>query len=446
MACHAVIIRLSQNIMATGRITKRAVEAVPTPLGSSRSYLWDDQLKGFGLMVTARGSRSYLVQYRIGGRGAPTRRYTIGKHGSPWTADRARLRAADVLELVRKRVDPLDAEKDRIQAVVAAKSSDQRLAFATYAELFGQQYVDRKKLRSGDDIKSVFRRDLTPYFKSKPIGSIRRDEITSCLDGIVTRSPSAAVKAHKWLRKLFLWAVDRGDIGGSPMEGMAAPAKDGERTRVLAYNEIRAVWLGAADLGDPYCSFIRVLLLTGQRLREVGGMHWREVDIDKAVWVIPASRAKNGRDHLVPLSASVVELLTGRFPTKAKRVGPVFSTDGHKPINGFSKPKVKLDTAIGKVLAADTPGELPMVHPWVFHDLRRTFQTNAQALGFPRDHIHAAVNHAAEGRRSGLARIYQLYDYRTEKTALMGAWARKVDAVVSGTKLDNVVTLEPKRA
>ena len=175
-------------------------------------------------------------------------------------------------------------------------------------------------------------------------------------------------------------------------------------------------------------------------------MHWREVDLDKGVWVIPASRAKNGRDHLVPLSASVVEMLTGRFPTKAKRVGPVFSTDGLKPINGFSKPKTKLDFAVARVLAAGAPGELPMVQPWVFHDLRRTFQTNAQALGFPRDHIHAAVNHAAEGRRSGLARIYQLYDYQSEKAALMGAWARKVDSVVSGAKLDNVVTMEPRRA
>ena len=425
--------------MATGRITKRTVEAVQTPPASSRAYLWDDQLKGFGLMVTPTGSRSYLIQYRIGGRGAQTRRYTIGKHGSPWTADRARVRATDLLEMVRKKVDPLDAEKEQIQAAVAAKSSDQRLAFDAYAELFGQQYVDRKKLRSGDDIKSVFRRDLTPYFKSKPIGSIRRDEITSCLDGIVSRSPSAAVKAHKWLRKLFLWAVDRGDIGGSPMEGMAAPAKDGERTRVLADNEIRAVWIGAADLGEPYLSFVRILLLTGQRLREVAGMQWREVDLDKAVWVIPAARAKNGRDHLVPLSVSVVEILTSKFPTKAKRTGPVFSTDGHKPINGFSKPKAKLDLAIAKVLADDAPGELPMVQPWVFHDLRRTFQTNAQALGFPRDHIHAAVNHAAEGRRSGLARIYQLYDYQPEKAALMGAWARRVGSIVDREGIETTV-------
>lgn len=432
--------------MATGRITKRAVESIPLPPASSRSYLWDDQLKGFGVMVTKAGARSYLVQYRIGGRGAPTRRYTIGKHGSPWTAERARDRAVDVLELVRKRVDPVEAEKERLQAAAATKSSDERLAFDAYADLFGKQYIDRKQLRSGEDIKSVIRRDLIPYFRTKPIGSIRRDEITACLDGIVARSPSAAVKAHKWLRKMLLWAVDRGDIGGSPMEGMAAPAKDGERTRVLADIELRAAWLGAEDLGEPYCSFFRVLVLTGQRLREVAGMRWAEIDEDKAVWVIPAKRAKNGRDHLVPLSDSVLELVKSRFPTKAARTGPVFSTDGIKPINGFSKPKAKLDIAVAKVFAQNSPAELPLIPPWVFHDLRRTFQTNAQALGFPRDHIHAAVAHAAEGRRSGLARIYQLYDYQPEKTALMSAWSRMVAKIVAEDHAtDNVISLNAKR-
>jgi integrase len=171
-------------------------------------------------------------------------------------------------------------------------------------------------------------------------------------------------------------------------------------------------------------------------------MQWSEIDEDKAVWVIPAKWSKNGRDHLVPLSETVLQLVTSLCPTKAARTGPVFSTDGIKPINGFSKPKAKLDIAVAKVLAKDSPAELPMMQPWVFHDLRRTFQTNAQALGFPRDHIHAAVNHAAEGRRSGLARIYQLYEYQSEKTALMGAWSRKVAQLVTGSgAVDNVIEL-----
>ena len=104
--------------MATGKITKRSVDAVPVPLPGSgrREYLWDEEVKGFGLMVTDKGHRSYIAQYRIGGRSGQTRRVTIGKHGSPWTPDSARKRALELLEQVRRRIDPFDAERAHLLA------------------------------------------------------------------------------------------------------------------------------------------------------------------------------------------------------------------------------------------------------------------------------------------------------------------------------------------
>lgn len=430
--------------MAVGRITKRSAEAIPLPVGTARAYLWDDTLKGFGVMVTAKAARSYLVQYQIGGRGAPTRRYTIGRHGSPWTAEKARERATDILELVRRGVDPVEQERQQRDQAAEGKKDAARLAFEAYADLFGRKYVDAKGLRSGDDIKAVFRRDLTPVFKDRSLSTIRRAEITDCLDTIADRSMSAAVKAHKWLRKLFLWAVDRGDIGASPMDGMAPPGKDGERTRVLKGDELRAVWIASAALGEPYTSFIRTLMLTGQRLREVAGMAWQEVDLEAGQWVIPAARTKNGREHLVPLAPSVVAMLVERAPKKEGRKGPVFSTDGAKPINGFSKPKAKLDREVVKALAALDGSSLPIMQPWVFHDLRRSFSTGCQSLGFPIEHTEAAINHVS-GKRGGLVRVYQLWEYQPEKVAVMAAWARHVEAIVSGSEA-NVIPLAARRA
>ena len=69
--------------MATGRINKTAVDALFVAHGET--FLWDNDLHGFGLKATAAGAKSYLIQYRIGGRGAKARRLTIGRHGSPWT-------------------------------------------------------------------------------------------------------------------------------------------------------------------------------------------------------------------------------------------------------------------------------------------------------------------------------------------------------------------------
>ena len=60
---------------------------------SGQAFLWDEDLRGFGVKASATGAKSYLVQYRIGGRGAKVKRYTVGRHGSPWTPDTARTEA-----------------------------------------------------------------------------------------------------------------------------------------------------------------------------------------------------------------------------------------------------------------------------------------------------------------------------------------------------------------
>ena len=419
--------------MAVGRITKRTVDAIPLPVGTARAYLWDDTLKGFGVMVTSKGARSYLIQYQMGGRGTPTKRFTIGRHGSPWTAEKARDRAADLLEMVRKGVDPVEDQRERRAAAADGKAEAERLAFDKYVELFSKYYLDANRLRSAEDIKSVFRRDLTSVFKSRPINALTKNEIARRLDEIGERSKSASLKAHKWLKKMLAWAEDRGDIASSVMEKMAPPAKDGKRDRVLKGQELKAVWLASDKLGEPFGPFVKMLMLTGQRLREVAGMHWSEVDLDKAEWIIPAARSKNDRDHLCPISPQVVDMLKARFPDKKKRKGLIFTTTGKTPVSGFSKAKVALDRDIAAVLAKRGEGELKALNPWVFHDLRRSFSTGAQSMGFAMEVVEACLNHVS-GKRGGLASIYQLYEYQAEKAAVFSAWGRHVAALIERDK------------
>ena len=91
------------------KLTKRGVDAVAP---ASRDVLvWDTELKGFGLKVTPAGAKVYLIQYRMGGRGTPVRRYTIGRHGSPLTPDSARAEAGRLLGQVRNRIDPAKEKK-----------------------------------------------------------------------------------------------------------------------------------------------------------------------------------------------------------------------------------------------------------------------------------------------------------------------------------------------
>ena len=89
-------------------------------------------------------------------------------------------------------------------------------------------------------------------------------------------------------------------------------------------------------------------------------------------------------------------------------------------------------------------GELAIPLPWVFHDLRRTFSTNSQALGFPIEHTEACLNHVS-GKRGGLAAIYQLHEYQPEKVAVLAAWGRHVEALLAGKTAD-VVSISEARA
>ncbi len=93
--------------MATGRISNRSVAALKA--GPNDKYLWDNELAGFGLKFTPAGRKVYLVQYRLGGRAGRTRRVTIGKHGSPWTPDKARAEAKRLLGEVGAGRDPAEA-------------------------------------------------------------------------------------------------------------------------------------------------------------------------------------------------------------------------------------------------------------------------------------------------------------------------------------------------
>src|SRR5690349_7163150 len=96
------------------KITKRIVDAA-TP-GERDLFLWDAEVKGFGLKVTPTGSMVYMMLYRMGGRNTPTRRYTIGKHGSPWTPDEARDVAKRLLREVVAGRDPGVMKREALTA------------------------------------------------------------------------------------------------------------------------------------------------------------------------------------------------------------------------------------------------------------------------------------------------------------------------------------------
>jgi len=181
---------------------------------------------------------------------------------------------------------------------------------------------------------------------------------------------------------------------------------------VLSNDELRAVWTVAGDLGD-FGIIVQLLILTGQRREEIGGMTWQELDVEKALWSIPAERSKNRQAHEVPLSNPALMLLQTRQHHDQRDL--VFGI-GKGPFSGWSKAKARLDTRSG-------------VQNWRLHDLRRTVVTGMAETGIQPHIIEAVVNHIS-GHKAGIAGVYNRAAYGPEKRSAMAAWADHVQAVV----------------
>lgn len=430
--------------MASGKVTKRAVDALQAT--GATDFLWDDELRGFGVRITAAGVKSYVYQYRMGGREAPKKRATIGRHGSPWTPDSARTEAKRLALLVGQGIDPIEKERERQRQVVD-------LAFDRYVPRFidGHLKAAWKDWKAGE---RLLLKEAVPVLGSKPLPSIKRGDIAAVLDRMADR-PAVARLAHATLRILFRWAEGRGDIERSPIDGMASPPGVPSRDRVLSDDELALVWRAAGGLGYPFGPMFRLLIATGQRREEAAALTWKELDRATATWTLPAARAKNGSAHIVPLSRLAVAILDEIAAAVAPkneadkeqvwpRSGLVFTTTGSTAASGHSRAKTRLDAAVAKLgasAAAEAEREADPVPAWRVHDLRRTLATGMQRLGVRFEVTEAILNHLS-GARSGVAGIYQRHDWKAEKRTALEAWERHIEAIVAPeSTTDNVVMI-----
>src|SRR5690606_32550383 len=126
---------------------------------------------------------------------------------------------------------------------------------------------------------------------------------------------------------MFNWCLSRGLIDASPCAGVAAPVKENSRDRVLTDEEVRLFWKATGVIGYPFGPLFRLLLLTGARLREAGHATWSELDLEAAIWVLPAARSKNAKPHEWHLSPPALELIEA-LPRLGAPARYVFTTSG----------------------------------------------------------------------------------------------------------------------
>lgn len=432
--------------MAQAKITKRAVDAAKA--GERDQFLWDDEVRGFGLKVTPAGGKVYVFQYRLARPGEAERtaaaRWTIGRHGK-LTPDEARKEAKRLAALVEQGTDPRELEADKLaakdEAARLAKEKarlETELAFERMADLWLSHYETEKGRRPASVrlAKLVVTNYLKPTLRSKPMPNIERANLQSIIDAIPVKQKGMRRAVFAYASVLFGWAVKRGDIPANPMSVMQKPEAPKARDRVLDDTELASIWNASGTIADPFGAFFRLLILTGQRRSEVAGINWSELDRATATWTLPAARAKNAAAQIVPLSSQAVQeldrLAKGETWPKA---GYALTTTGKTPISGMSKAKTALDTAI-----TEKREGLPLPD-WRVHDLRRTLATGLQRLGIRFEVTEAVLNHVS-GSRAGVAGIYQRHDWKDEKRTALDAWARHVAAILKPTEKENVVRLD----
>lgn len=416
-------------------LTVKSIEAVKP--GSARQEIPDGGMPGLYLIVQPSGAMSWAIRYRAGNR---PRKMTIGAYPLFGLA-RAREAASASLRAVSEGRDP-GAEKKSAHEARAANTIE-----AVFDDFIARHVDPKNRASSAKENKRLIDVEIKPRWKHRQVKSITRREVITLLDGIVDRgAPYTANRVHAVLRKFFNWCLERDIVDASPIANVKAPAAETTRDRVLSDDEIRLLWNAADALGWPFGPMAKLLLLTGQRREEVAGASWSEFDLEgsKPAWTIPKERAKNNQGHYVPLAPAAVEILKA-LPRVDGPKSFVFTTTGETSVSGFSRAKASLDAAMlgvlrGEAVKAGRDAADVSVHPWRFHDLRRTCASGMAALGHPVHVVEAVLNHRS-GKISGVAAVYNRHDYAEEKCRALGAWSEAIGQITGETTPNNVVKL-----
>jgi integrase len=404
------------------RLNEAAVKRLPTPAaGNHIFYFAGARLqgaqapRGFGVRVTAHGSRSFIINYRIRHR---EYRYTIGAFPD-WSVLKAVREARNLRQRIDRGENPLN---DR------APTPSTKMVAAVLDE-FVERYVEREaKLRSADYIKRAFEQLVKPRIGKIGVYELRRSDVAQMLDIIADeRGLVMADQTLAYLRKAFNWYAGKDDEFRSPIvRGMSrTKPRERARTRVLSDDEIRIIWPVLEGAGI-FGALVKTLLLTAQRRDEVASMSWAEIGRD-GIWVIPADRYKTKKPNFVPLSKAALDVIEAQ--PKVEGCDYVFPTRVGTPFSAFGKNKAALDQAVlGAMQRRSTKGTNATALPnWTLHDLRRTAKTLMARAGVRPDISERVLGHVI----AGVEGTYDRYSYAEEKRDALEKLAKTIEHIVN---------------
>lgn len=407
-------------LKGTGERQDRAVEGYP----------------GLRLRVSADGHRKTLVfVYR---QAKKVKRLTLGDWPILSIAEAVQM-YGNMMALAAKGDDPR-------RALPAVRPVSRKTDGFTVEEL-AEEFRDRRLIGPNPDkplVKTwaetwrIIERDVLPEFGQRDAATITPRDVVLLLDGIVDRGAlRIANRARSILVQMFKFGVSRGLVAASPVVAVEPPAKSAPRERILTDAEIKAVWrkIDTAKMLPRLRHSLRLLLATGQRRSEVALAEWSEFDMAAKVWTIPAEKAKNNRQHEVPLSPLALEILAElRADLDAAAVVAGVAEEGRYtgrwlfPSPHWDKGDVIDPKAVTRAVSRNR--EHWAVPSFTVHDFRRTVRSNLSALGVDRIVAKKVLNHTLDGMDA----VYDQHPYTKEKRQALELWAGRLLAIISGKR------------
>ncbi len=386
----------------------------------------DQRCKGLAVRVAPSGVKTWDLAYRIRGTGK-MRRLSLGRT-TDVSLEQARERANELTSAARGGRDLIGEEGEARDAAAS------RITVEKLIDLYLRRRVVGR-LRTAKSIESRLRRTLAPILQRYAADICRRD-MRALLDKIVDRGQGReAEKRRQVCTAMFRWALSQDIVEADPTAGLTPYDRGAPRDRVLTLEEIELVWkwLDSDALSLEAADILKLELLTGARCGEISGLRAEEIDRQKWIWTLPASRSKNGRQRVTPIVGVAREILEQRLSDIEK--GPLFL---------LAKGVVMTSAHIGHYLLTRRT-TLPIA-VFTSHDLRRTFATMLAEMGIALDLVAAIVGHELGGKETRtLVRHYVHTDMLERKAHALKAWDERLKGIVMGEEAAKVVPL-PRRA
>jgi integrase len=425
--------------MPVTMLTDRFVRTAKPEPGKRQTDYFDEATKGLSLCASAGGGRTFFLHYTRRRDGKRVR-MKLGMYGDVSLAE-ARQLARDGRAAVGEGEDP--ASKRR--------SDEAAVRVRDLVESYVARHASTQ--RSANEIARRLRKNVADVIGDVTLARLHRRDLTRCIDKVKDRGATVeANRVFEDLRAMLRWACARGDLDENLSRGMRRPADTVIRDRVLSPDEIRVFWnkLSAAAMQEGTRRILRLCLVTAARVGEVAGMSAGELDFERQVWTIPASRSKNKRQHSLPLSDLAVDLIKeqiaeireagtrqdhrlarriarvsrGTIGEIATAAGPawVFPGSGLRgPITVFAVAK-----ALGRSIQ-----HFELAH-FTSHDLRRTAATRMEEIGISPFIVAHVLGHVSVTKASITSKVYAKYGYDKEKREAVEKWDAHLRGIVGG--------------